>query len=280
LPFDEGVNSTRRKLAIATWGAPHEGNIYGKLSVDAGESLAYVEHLRKTTGEKVTIGHIVGKALALALKQAPGLNGRIVLGRFVPHATVDVTFLVALENGRDLAKTKIERADEKSIADIARALAQGARSLRDGKNAEFEKSKGLVRRLPSWALKPVVWTTGFLTSALGVSAMGLEAFPFGSAIITNVGVFGLDEGYAPPTPFARVPVYVLVGAVKDQPAVVDGEVVSRPTLTITATVDHRFIDGAELATLAKIVRQGIECPWTLDGHARSPTSGVQHKSQN
>lgn len=271
LPFDEGVNSTRRKLAIATWGSPHEGNIYGKLSVDAGEALAYVEHLRKTTGEKVTIGHIVGKAVALALKQAPGLNGRIVLGKFVPHATVDVTFLVALENGRDLAKTKIERADEKSIADIARALGRGARSLRDGKDAEFEKSKGIVRSLPAWALKPVVWATGFLTSALGVSAMGLEAFPFGSAIVTNVGVFGLDEGYAPPTPFARVPVYILVGAVKEQPAVVDGKVVPRPILTITATIDHRFIDGAELATLAKIVRGGIERPWTLDGLAHAPT---------
>ncbi|UQA58477.1 2-oxo acid dehydrogenase subunit E2 [Polyangium aurulentum] len=269
------MNSTRRKLAIATWGSPHEGNIYGKLSVDAAEALAYAEHLRKTTGEKVTIGHIVGKAIALALKQAPGLNGRIVLGKFVPHATVDVTFLVALENGRDLAKTKIERADEKSIADIARALGRGARSLRDGKDAGFEKSKGLVRSLPAWALKPVVWTTGFLTSALGISAMGLEAFPFGSAIVTNVGVFGLDEGYAPPTPFARVPVYILVGAVKEQPAVVDGKVVPRPMLTITATIDHRFIDGAELATLAKVVRGGIERPWTLDGLAHAPGTSAQ-----
>jgi pyruvate dehydrogenase E2 component (dihydrolipoamide acetyltransferase) len=67
-------------------------------------------------------------------------------------------------------------------------------------------------------------------------------------------------------------VYILVGAVKDQPAVVDGEVVARPTLTITATIDHRFIDGAELATLAKIVRNGIERPWTLDGQTDAPMS--------
>ena len=33
--------------------------------------------------------------------------------------------------------------------------------------------------------------------------LGLEAFPFGSAVITSVGMMGLDEGFAPPTPFAR-----------------------------------------------------------------------------
>src|SRR5437868_3292437 len=35
--------STRRKLAIATWGNPGEGNIYGKLTLDATEALAYLD---------------------------------------------------------------------------------------------------------------------------------------------------------------------------------------------------------------------------------------------
>jgi len=264
------MNSTRRKLAIATWSSPREGNIYGKLVMDAGEAVAYVEHLRKTTGEKVTVGHIVGKAAAMAMKAAPGLNGRIVLGKYVPHETVDVTFLVALEDGRDLAKTKIPSADEKSVADIAKALAEGAGKLRGGKDADFEKSKGIVRALPSWLLKPMLWTTGFLTGSLGLAAFGLEPFPFGSCVITNVGAFGVDEGYAPPTPFARVPVLILVGAVRDQPAVVAGKVVPRPLVTITATVDHRFIDGAQLGQLAKVLRKGFEEPWTLDGLAKAP----------
>ena len=264
------MNSTRRKLAIATWSAPREGNIYGKLTADVSQCLRYVEHLRATTGEKVTVGHVVGKAVALALQQAPGLNGRIVFGRFVPYKTVDVTFLVALDDGKDLAKTKIARADEQSISAIAGAVGKGAARLRKGEDEEFKKSQGLVRVLPSPLLRPLLWLTGFLTSALGVSALGLEAFPFGSCIITNVGAFGLDEGYAPPTPFARVPIYILVGAVKDQPTAVDGQVVVRPTLTLTATVDHRFIDGAQLAVLARIMRQGLEAPWTLDGHGEPP----------
>lgn len=264
------MNPTRRKLAIATWSPPAEGNIYGKLTLDVGDALQYVEHLRKKDGEKVTIAHVVGKAVGKALEAAPGLNGRIVFGKFVPHQSVDVTFLVALENGKDLAKTKIANTNERTISDIAHELGKGASKLRDGKDEGFEKSKGLLRALPTWLLKPILSMTGYVTSALGIPAMGLEAFPFGSAIITNVGSFGLEEAYAPPTPFARVPVLILVGAVKDQPAAVKGEVVVRPMLTITATIDHRFIDGAELAILAKIVRQGIEQPWTLEGLSQPP----------
>ncbi|HRI67784.1 MAG TPA: 2-oxo acid dehydrogenase subunit E2 [Polyangium sp.] len=269
------MNPTRRKLAIATWSSPAEGNIYGKLTLDVSQALQYVEHLRKKDGEKVTIAHVVGKALGKALEAAPGLNGRIVFGKFVPHQSVDVTFLVALENGKDLAKTKIANTNERSISDIARELGKGASKLRDGKDENFEKSKGLIKALPSWLLRPILWTTGYITSALGIPAMGLEAFPFGSAIITNVGPFGLEEAYAPPTPFARVPVLILLGAVKDQPVVVDGQVVVRPIVTITATIDHRFIDGAELATLAKIVRQGIEQPWTLEGLSKPPWEDVK-----
>lgn len=267
--------SVRRKLAIATWSSPREGNIYGKLTVDAGPALAYVEHLRKTTGEKVTITHLVGRAVGEALKHAPTLNGRIVFGRYVPHETVDVAFLVALENGNDLAKAKVERVDAKTVVEIARELRERAGRLRDGKDPDFEKSKGIVRLLPMFLLRPLVAATGWLTGALGIDAraLGLERFPFGACIITNVGVFGLDEGFAPPTPFARVPVYVLVGAVRERPAAVDGKVVVRPELSLCCTVDHRFIDGAQGAVLAKIVRRVLENPWTLEG-LDAPPAGI------
>jgi len=77
-------------------------------------------------------------------------------------------------------------------------------------------------------------------------------------------MFGLEEGFVPPTPFTRVPVYILVGAVKDRPAVVDGKVQIQPQLTITATIDHRFIDGAQLAILSKVVKSILENPWQLE----------------
>lgn len=271
----------RRKLAIATWSAPREANIYGKLTVDATQALAYIESLRARTSAKVTITHLVGKAVAMALAQAPTLNGRVILGRFVPFDSVDVAFLVSLEEGQDLAKAKVCNVDQKSVMDIAAELRERSQRLRKGGDAGFEKSKDAIRALPSWALRPVVWMTGFLSGGLGLKlpALGVEPFPFGSCIVTSVGMFGLDEGYVPPTPFARVPLYILVGAVRRQPAVetVAGpngtveKVISVPQLTITATIDHRFIDGAQLGTVAKVVRSILEDPWQLEpSEARPP----------
>src|SRR3954469_22780679 len=109
--------STRRKLAIATWGSPREANIHGKLTLDATEALAYLDHVRRTTGEKATITHLVGKAVGAALKQAPTLNGYLRMGSYIPHETVDIAYLVSLEEGQDLAKAKVCNIDQKSVAD-------------------------------------------------------------------------------------------------------------------------------------------------------------------
>lgn len=261
-----GKMSVRRKLAIATWGAPREGNIYGKLVVDATEAVRYLEHLRETTGTKVTITHLVGRAVGAALAQAPTLNGRIRFGKYVPHESVDISFLVVLEDGKNLAKAKVERIDQKSCVQVAEDVREQAGRLRRGEDEAFKKSQGPLHWMPTWMIRRLVRFVGWLTGAVGVEmkAFGLERFPFGSAIITSVGMFGLDEGFVPPTPFAHVPVYVLIGAIRERPTVIDGELTIRKQLTITATIDHRFIDGFQGGVLAKIVRDVLENPWQLD----------------
>lgn len=261
-----GKMSTRRKLAIATWSSPREGNIYGKMTLDVTEAQKYLQHVRETTGEKVTMTHLVGKVVAMALKKEPTLNGRIFMGRYIPHQTVDVTYLVALEEGANLAKVKVDQTDTLSVVEIAQRLKERALRLRDGKDDEFAKSQGPIRMLPTWILRPIVWLTGYLSAAAGleIKALGVERFPFGSCIITSVGMFGIDEGFAPPTPFARVPLYVLLGAIKDQVVAENGEVVIRPQMTITATIDHRFVDGYQAATLANTFKAIFANPWQLD----------------
>jgi pyruvate/2-oxoglutarate dehydrogenase complex dihydrolipoamide acyltransferase (E2) component len=259
--------TTRRKLAIATWSAPREGNIYGKVTLDASAVQQYLEHHRQQSGEKLTITHFVGKAVGQALRAVPSLNGRIVLGRYVPHEVVDVAFLVVLGEGTDLAKAKVQGMDRKSVVEVARELRELAERLRAGRDEQFEKSKGLLRMLPTWLIRPVLRLSGYLTGALGIElkALGLEAFPFGSAIVTSVGMMGVDEGFAPPTPFARVPLYVLVGALREQPAVVKGELCVLPQVTLCATLDHRFVDGFQAGQLLRVVRSLFDDPWQLDG---------------
>jgi pyruvate/2-oxoglutarate dehydrogenase complex dihydrolipoamide acyltransferase (E2) component len=259
--------STRRKLAIASWSSPREGNIYGKLQLDCGEVLRVLEHVRATTGEKVTITHVVGRVVGEAIAAAPGLNGHLFLGAYHPNPTVDIAYLVALEEGADLAKVKIERMNDKSLVEVAQELRARAETLRKGKDAAFETSKGPLRMLPTWIIRPMVHFTGWLTSSLGIAvpALGLEAFPFGCAIVTSVGMLGVDEGFAPPTPWAHVPLYVAVGAIREVPAVWDGQVVARPQVVITATLDHRFMDGAQAGQLANVVRRLFANPWPLAG---------------
>ena len=207
-----------------------------------------------------------------ALAETPSLNGRIWLGRYIPHETVSVSFLVALEEGGDLGKAKIERADEKGPQGIARELGERARKLHQGKDDAFNKSKGAIRLLPTWILRPMLRLVGWLGGCGGFSipALGVEPYPFGAAIITSVGMLGIDEGLVPPTPFAHVPIYVCVGAQRRMPAEWKGELALRPQVTLTATIDHRFVDGYQLATLTKRMRELFANPWTFSGLERAP----------
>jgi hypothetical protein len=269
-----GPNTVRRKLAIASWRGPREPNIYGKLELDATEALAYLADVRARSGERVTLTHLVGRATGVALASEPSLNGRISLGRYVPNDRVSLAFLVTMPDGSDLARARVDHIDRKGLPTIAAELRERSERLRTGADDDWEQSKRIVRVLPTPLLRPLVWLTGWLTSSLGVGAeaLGLERQPFGSAIVTSVGMLGLDEAWVPPTPFARVPLYVLIGAVRDRAVVVDGVVVVRPMLTVTATIDHRYIDGFQAATLARVFRRVFEDPWSLDAPDGTPAS--------
>ena len=260
--------STRRKLAIATWSAPREGNIYGKITVNVTNTLRYIQFLKEKNGEKVTITHIVGNAIGKALKSAIDINGRILFGKYIPHDSADVSFLVALNDGNDLGKVKVSNIDQKTTIEISRELKAEAERVRHGKDEQFEKSKPLLRLFPTWMIRPILWGTGFITGALGwnLKLLGIEKYPFGACIVTSVGMLGIDEGYAPPTPFARVPIYIAVMSIKDRVAAQDGQVVIRPEVDLMVTIDHRFMDGYQGAKLAHVIRKMVENPWTLDGH--------------
>ncbi|TNE88142.1 MAG: hypothetical protein EP330_15915 [Deltaproteobacteria bacterium] len=265
----------RRKLAIATWDAPREGNIYGRMVLDTGEVGRYIAWVRETTGEKVTMTTFVGACVAQALAETPSLNGRIWLGRYIPHDTVAISFLVALEEGGDLGKAKVENADDKGPIGIAKELRELAGKLHAGKDDDFNKAKGTIRMLPTWILKPILSFAGWLGGCGGYSipALGVTPYPFGSAIITSVGMLGIDEGLVPPTPFAHAPVYVCIGAERRVPAEWNGEIALRPQVIITATLDHRFIDGFQGGTLARRMRDFFANPWRFSG-LEGPPEGL------
>jgi len=259
-----GMN-LRQKLAISTWSISDDGHIFAKVEVDATNLQKYIERVRQETGKKITVTHAVGRAAGIALENST-LNARIAFGRYLKNKTVDVSFLVALEDGKNLAPTVVRNTNLKSTIEICSELTERSGLLRNNKDAEFKKNMDLVKILPTFLLRPVSQFLGVLTGDLGIGipALGLKERPFGSCMITSMGMLGVEEAFAPFTPFARVPLLLLVGAIKDQPAVREGKIVIIPTLKISVTMDHRYIDGVEAARIGKRFQDLLENPDHLD----------------
>lgn len=256
--------SARRKIAVASWRAPKESRLHARMAVDATAVLAYCAELAHTTGVRVTPGVVVGMAFQRAVEQVPVFHTRVLLGRIVPFDGYDVAFAVDIDGGDDLAPTKVHAVDGKTVSQVSAELAAGAVRLRGRRDHHHTTTTGIAHAVPWWAMRPVLATASLLNGGFGVPAFGQPAHPLGSLFVTNIGSFGLDEGYVAPVPLARVPLYVCVGAVHDAPMAVDGEVVVRPQLVMTATADHRLVDGAHAAQIARLVRASLAAPATID----------------
>ena len=254
--------SNWRKIAPAMWSHPRDPQIYGDLELDAAPLLEFIEDTRSSSGAHVTVTHVVGRAVAHALGSHPELNCTLARGRFVPRDAVDISFVVAVEGGRDLSSVKVRNADEKSVGEIAKELAERAARVRTGTDADFGRTKRTIERTPPrllrFGLRAADWLTGDLR--LDLRRFGLPRDAFGSAMVTSVGMFGVQRAYAPLSPYYRVPFIVLVSEVAERPVVVDGTVTARPTLVLTATMDHRYLDGAHAARLANAVREYLADP--------------------
>ena len=80
----------------------------------------------------------------------------------------------------------------------------------------------------------------------------------GTFTISNLGMFRVERFTAVLNPPQAA--IVAVGATEERAVAVDGEVVVRPTMTITGTFDHRAVDGAPAADFLQTVRELLEEP--------------------
>src|SRR5262249_60784262 len=103
-----------RRLATQTWRAADDPSVYAALELPMRNALAYLERVREETGVRVTVTHLVARALALAMHRYPQLNGIVARGRILLPDSVDIFLHVATDGGMDLSGIKIERVDEKS----------------------------------------------------------------------------------------------------------------------------------------------------------------------
>jgi pyruvate/2-oxoglutarate dehydrogenase complex dihydrolipoamide acyltransferase (E2) component len=265
-----------RKIAMATWNPRLDGWIAAEVDIDARKAQQYIADVRAATGAHVTMMHLVGRAAAKVLEALPVLNGRVVAGRFVPSPTIDVFFTVSMRpdvtdegeeaEATDLTGAVVRRVDEKPPWEIARELDERASQIRGGHDAQFQLTKRVTELMPPLVLRSFLSFTTLVTEQLQLPLplLGLDARPFGSVLVTNVGTFGLDRAHPPMPAVSRLPAGIAVGAVKDMPVVEHGLVVARPILPLAVGIDHRFLDGYQAATVAKVFRGYLEDPAASD----------------
>lgn len=83
----------------------------------------------------------------------------------------------------------------------------------------------------------------------------------GTFTVSNLGMFGIDR-------FAGIinapqAAILCVGAIRERPTAVDGQVVVRPIMSLTLACDHRILYGADAAQFLTEVRECLEQPLTM-----------------
>lgn len=249
--------SSFRKLAAAMWRPPNDPHIFGFVDIEMTGPLALLERYNLDHGCKVTVTHMVTRALAIALHDNPEVNAKVTFGSILLRNRVDIFCQVATDDGRDLSGSLIKGVDGMSMAEIAATLSRSAARIRKDEDPAFKRSRDLFKTLPLWALRVLLPGISLLSNSLDLHmpGLGMPRDPFGSAMVTSVGMLGVDSGFAPFTPIARCPVILTVTKIKRRPWVVGEGIEPRPVLRLCGTFDHRVIDGYHAGKLCEAVEE-------------------------
>jgi pyruvate dehydrogenase E2 component (dihydrolipoamide acetyltransferase) len=175
-------------------------------------------------GTKLTSLPFVIKAVASALKKHPAVNASIDLEHDQIIFKEYVNIGIAVDTERGLVVPSLRNADELSIPDVARALAQIAENVRDG----------------------------------SFSIADLQGSTFS---ISNLGAIG--GTYSTPIINTPEVAILLVGRSRKMPVVVDDEVAVRLMMPLSLSYDHRLVDGAAAARFLNDVIDYLEAPSRL-----------------
>jgi pyruvate dehydrogenase E2 component (dihydrolipoamide acetyltransferase) len=116
----------------------------------------------------------------------------------------------------------------------------------------------VIRSVERLALAEVAAARGAVVGRARENKLTTQDLEDGTFTISNLGMFGIEQFVAVINPPQAA--ILAVGATVDTPVARDGEVVVRPMLTMTLTVDHRAVDGAEGADFLRTVKQFVEEP--------------------
>lgn len=174
------------------------------------------------TGVKLSVNDMLIKAMARAMMLVPEVNVQFG-GESIHHfQRVDISMAVAIDGGL--------------VTPVLRDV--GVLSL----SAIAAQSRALAEKARAGQLKPEDWQGG-------------------TASISNLGMFGIDEMF----PVINPPQALILGVAAgvEQPWKVDGQIALATIMAATASFDHRVIDGATAARFMAAFRDSVEAPLLL-----------------
>ena len=182
----------------------------------------YKDKFEKTYGVKLGFMSFFVKAAVAALKKYPVVNASVDGKDIVYHGYFDIG--IAIGSPRGLVVPILRDADQMSIADIERAIADYAAKAKDGKIA-------------------------------------IEDLTGGTFSITNGGTFGsmMSTPIINPPQSAILGMH----ATKERAVVENGEIVVRPMMYLALSYDHRIIDGREAVLTLVTIKELLEDPARL-----------------
>lgn len=277
--------SSFRKIAIGTWRTPSDPSVYGTLELRMDEAMRYIAELRERSGRRVTVSHLMAKAVAMVLRECPDANAILRFNRIYLRKRIGVFFQVAMtDQGSekvDLSGATLFDLEQKSLVEICDEFEAKVAKVRARQDESLEKTRATFLKVPYLALNLVLRLASALlyTFNLDLRRFGAPKDAFGSAMITNIGSLGLDQAFVPLVPYSRVPLLIATGAVRERPVAEDGEVVARQMMSVNVTFDHRLIDGFHAAVMARVLREWMEHPFEhFDRLDEIERSGVESKA--
>ena len=263
--------SSWREVAPLVWGSPNDPTIYGIIDVDITKAQHFLERRGEETGTKLTITHLVTRAVAVALRRHPDCNAYVRWGRIYQRRDVDVFVLVASNTdsndpgaprAADLSGVKVSNADTLRVEAIASELQLRSAAVKNGTHDALGPLKGALRAFPRWMSRLGLSAVTLMQYGFNVdlSNLGVPRDTFGGALISSMGMFGIRYGFVPLVPPMRLSCLIGIGRAEERPVVVDGNIVIRKILPLTATLDHRVIDGYQAGQLASTLVQLISDP--------------------
>ncbi|MBQ9725640.1 MAG: dihydrolipoyllysine-residue succinyltransferase, partial [Neisseriaceae bacterium] len=182
----------------------------------------YKEKFEKEHGVKLGFMSFFVKAAIAALKKFPVVNASIDGKDIVYHGYFDIG--IAIGSPRGLVVPILRNADQMSLADIEKQIADFAAKAKDGK-------------------------------------LALEDLTGGTFSITNGGTFGsmMSTPIINPPQSAILGMH----ATKMRAVVENGEIVARPMMYLALSYDHRLIDGREAVLTLVAIKDALEDPSRL-----------------